>query len=120
MGRQQILQSALEELKRYFPEAAQARLLKSGILKEARATFSVTPGLDQHRPGQQTGLPGLFLAGDWTSTEWPATMEGAARSGRLAAGTVLGNRQQFMAPELPAGGWMPWIVSPEKIPASSQ
>ena len=113
MSRQEILQPALEELKRFFPEAGRARLLKSGILKEARATFSVTPGLDQYRPNQQTGLSGLYLAGDWTRTDWPATMEGAARSGRLAAGAVLGNRQQFMAAELPAGGCMPWIVSPE-------
>ena len=111
MSRQEILQPALEELNRFFPEAGRARLLKSGILKEARATFSVTPGLDQYRPNQQTGLPGLFLAGDWTKTEWPATMEGAARSGRLAAGAVLGNRQQFMANELSPGGLIPWIVS---------
>ena len=113
MSRQEILQPALEELSRFFPEAGRARLLKSGILKEARATFSVTPGLDQYRPNQQTRLPGLYLAGDWTSTDWPSTMEGAARSGRLAAGAVLGNRQQFMAAELPAGGFMPWVVSPE-------
>lgn len=111
MSRPEILEPALEELKRYFPEAGRARLLKSGILKEARATFSVTPGLDRYRPNQQTGLPGLYLAGDWTRTDWPATMEGAARSGRLAAGAVLGNRLRFMAAELPAGGFMPWLVS---------
>ena len=110
MRRQEILEPALEELKRYFPEAGRAQLLKSGILKEARATFSVTSGLDQYRPNQQTGLPGLFLAGDWTRTDWPSTMEGAARSGRLAAGAILGNRQQFMAAELPAAGFMPWIL----------
>ena len=113
MSRQQILEPALEELKRYFPEAGQARLLKSGILKEARATFSVTPGLDQYRPNQQTSLPGLYLAGDWTRTDWPATMEGAARSGRLAAGAVLGDRQRFMAAEMPAAGLMPWIIAAE-------
>jgi zeta-carotene desaturase len=110
MSRQEILEPALEELKRHFPEAGRAQLLKSGILKEARATFSVAPGLDQYRPNQQTGLPGLFLAGDWTRTDWPSTMEGAARSGRLAAGAILGNRQQFMAAELPAAGFMPWIL----------
>ncbi len=84
MSRAEILDAALEELKRFFPEAGRAKLLKSGILKEARATFSVTPGLDQYRPQQKTGLPGLYLAGDWTQTEWPATMEG--RGAQRASG----------------------------------
>ena len=110
MSRAEILEPALEELKRFFPEAGRAKLLKSGILKEARATFSVTPGLDQYRPYQQTDLPGLYLAGDWTQTDWPATMEGAARSGRLAAGSVVGDRNRFMADELPPSGMMPWLV----------
>jgi squalene-associated FAD-dependent desaturase len=106
MSRAQILDPALAELKRFFPEAGRATLLKSAILKEARATFSVTPGLDAHRPAQGTGLPGLYLAGDWTRTEWPSTMEGAARSGRLAAGALCGDPTRFMAPELPASGLM--------------
>ena len=110
LSRADILQPALEELKRFFPEAGRAKLLKSGILKEARATFSVTPGLDQHRPLQKTDLPGLYLAGDWTQTEWPSTMEGAARSGRLAAGSVVGDREKFMAAELPASGMTPWLI----------
>jgi squalene-associated FAD-dependent desaturase len=110
LSRAEILEPALEELKRFFPEAGRAKLLKSGILKEARATFSVTPGLDRHRPQQKTNLPGLYLAGDWTQTDWPSTMEGAARSGRLAAGSVLGDRTQFMAAELPASGIMPWLA----------
>jgi zeta-carotene desaturase len=106
MGRAEILEPALEELSRFFPESRRAKLLKSGILKEARATFSVKPDLDQYRPDQQTALQGLYLAGDWTQTEWPSTMEGAARSGRLAAGALLGDRLRFMAPELPPGGLM--------------
>jgi len=110
MSRAEILEPALEELKRFFPEVGRARLLKSGILKEARATFSVTPGLDQFRPEQASGLRGLYLAGDWTRTEWPSTMEGAARSGRLAAGAIRGNPQKFMAPELAASGLMPWLI----------
>jgi squalene-associated FAD-dependent desaturase len=109
MTRAEILEPALAELARFFPEATKARLLKSGILKEARATFSVTSGLDASRPDQKTGLAGLYLAGDWTSTEWPSTMEGAARSGRLAAGAMLGKPNQFMAAELPASGLMHWI-----------
>jgi squalene-associated FAD-dependent desaturase len=106
MGRAEILEPALAELARFFPGVREARLVKSGILKEARATFSVLPGLDGDRPGQRTGLPGLYLAGDWTATEWPSTMEGAARSGRLAAGEVVGERERFLVGDLPASGLM--------------
>jgi zeta-carotene desaturase len=105
-SRAELLAPALEELQRFFPEAARAKLLKSGVLKEARATFSVTPGLDRHRPAQATAIPGLYLAGDWTRTEWPSTMEGACRSGRLAAGALLGAPNRFLAPELPPTGLM--------------
>jgi zeta-carotene desaturase len=112
-SREQILALALAELARFFPEARNARLLKSGILKEARATFSLPPGLDALRPGQRTAWPGLFLAGDWTATGWPSTMEGAARSGRLAAGALAAadalstdtdssaNPTRFLTPDLP-------------------
>jgi squalene-associated FAD-dependent desaturase len=106
MGREEILASAIREFEVFFPAARQARLVKSGVLKEARATFSVTPGLDRFRPSQRTQWKGLYLAGDWTATEWPSTMEGAIRSGRLAAGEAAGDRMRFMAPELPATGLM--------------
>jgi zeta-carotene desaturase len=109
LGREEILRPALIELERFFPEVRRARLLKSAVLKEARATFAVAPGLDACRPAQKTGLPGLYLAGDWTATDWPSTMEGAARSGRLAAGEVVGDREKFMARELEAEGLMRWF-----------
>ena len=108
-NREEILASALAEAKLFFPWLNGAKILKTNVLKEARATFSVTPGLDASRPTQATGIPGLFVAGDWTQTEWPSTMEGAVRSGRLAAGAILGDRQRFMAPELPASGLMRWL-----------
>jgi zeta-carotene desaturase len=98
-SREQILAPALAELARFFPETRHARLLKSGILKEARATFSHPPGHDHLRPSQRTAWPGLFLAGDWTATGWPSTMEGAARSGRLAAGTLLADPTRFLTPD---------------------
>lgn len=109
MTREQILATSLAELKRFFPETAGVQPIKAGILKEARATFSVTPGLDAFRPQQKTAIPGLYLAGDWTSTDWPSTMEGAARSGRLAAGEVMGHRTRFMVREIPATGLMRWL-----------
>lgn len=106
MSREEILAEALREAELFFPRIREAKLVKSAVLKEARATFSVTPGLDQFRPQQRTGMPGLYLAGDWTATEWPSTMEGAIRSGRLAAGELTGSRAQFLSPELPATGLM--------------
>ncbi len=109
MTREEILSSALNELQLFFPEVKRAKLVKSGVLKEARATFSVVPGLDRFRPTQTTEWPGLYLAGDWTATEWPSTMEGAVRSGRLAAGAVMGNGGRFMAEETPASGLMRWL-----------
>ncbi len=107
MSREEILSSSLRELEMFFPEVKRAKLIKSGVLKEARATFSVVPGLDRFRPGAPTDWPGFFLAGDWTATEWPSTMEGAARSGRLAAGAVVGDSHRFMAAEIRASGLMP-------------
>jgi uncharacterized protein with NAD-binding domain and iron-sulfur cluster len=109
MSREEILASALREIELFFPAVREARLLKSGVLKEARATFSVTPGLDRFRSAQASGWPGLYLAGDWTATEWPSTMEGAVRSGRLAAGALVGNAGRFMAAETPATGLMRWL-----------
>jgi squalene-associated FAD-dependent desaturase len=109
MTREHILASALREVELFFPRVRESTLLKSAVLKEARATFSVTPGLDQYRPPQTTAWPGLYVAGDWTATEWPSTMEGAIRSGRLAAGEVLGERTRFLAPESPATGLMRWL-----------
>lgn len=109
MGREAILAAALAELSLFFPKVREARLVKSSVLKEAKATFSVTPGFDRFRPEQATATPGLFVAGDWTQTEWPSTMEGAVRSGRLAAGAVMEERERFMSAELPARGLMRWL-----------
>lgn len=112
--REAIFSNALRELAMFFPAVNDAKLVKSGILKEARATFSVTPGLDAYRPKQATGLPGLFVAGDWTATEWPSTMEGAVRSGRLAAealATSAGQNVCFLSQEPKASGFMQWIAA---------
>ena len=109
MSRDQILASALREAELFFPRVREATLLKSAVLKEARATFSVTPGLDLYRPPQTTAWTGLYVAGDWTDTGWPSTMEGAIRGGRLAAGELTGNRTRFLSPELPATGLMRFL-----------
>ena len=109
MQRQEILDLALRELADFFPAARQAKLLKAAVVKEVRATFCVTPGLDAYRPGSATEWPGIFIAGDWTSTGWPATMEGAVRSGYQAAEAYTrsqGSSQKFLQPDLPLQGFM--------------
>jgi squalene-associated FAD-dependent desaturase len=77
------------ELARLLPEAGGARLVDSLVTKERQATFRARPGTAPLRPGARTTRAGLAVAGAWTDTGWPATMEGAVRSGRTAAGVAL-------------------------------
>ena len=105
--RQEIIDLCLKEVRHALPAAREANLLKATVIKEAAATFSPQPGIDRWRPMQQTSIGDLFLAGDWTATGWPATMEGAVRSGYLAAEAVLrsaGTPQQFIQPDLKPDG----------------
>ena len=106
MSQPEIVALALRELASFFPAVREANLLKSVVTKEVRATFTVPPGVDARRPAARTAWPGLYLAGDWTDTGWPATMEGAARSGFLAAEAVTGGEAQFLVPDLPPRGLM--------------
>jgi squalene-associated FAD-dependent desaturase len=87
-GREKITEAVLAELQQLLPELAQAKVLRSRVITEHKATFSAVPGVDKLRPAQATSIPGLFLAGDYTQTGWPATMEGAVRSGQLAAQAI--------------------------------
>jgi squalene-associated FAD-dependent desaturase len=105
MPRQQIIDLALTELPRFFPKVPEATLLKAAVTKEVRATFSVPPLIDRLRPTPASPWPGIFLAGDWTRTGWPATMEGAVRSGYLAA-QAIAPAHSFLVPDLPATGLM--------------
>ncbi len=73
---------ALEQL---FPAAAGAEVTDFFVTRERRATFRQAPGVGALRPGAVTSVPGLVLAGAWTDTGWPDTMEGAVRSGQRAA-----------------------------------
>ena len=75
-----------------YPAARRARLLHHRVTREAHATFAAGPGSGRARPGPATGHPGIALAGSWTATGWPATMEGAVRSGEAAARTVVAGR----------------------------
>jgi zeta-carotene desaturase len=108
--RSEIVDLALGEVREFFPAARQANLVKSTVIKELNATYSPRPGIDAHRPTPITSWPNVFLAGDWTATGWPATMEGAVRSGYLAAEALTRaagmNGQKFLSPDLPASGLM--------------
>ena len=73
------------EMARLFPKAEEARVVRSLVVKEPHATFSSAPGAAEGRLGQATPIKNLFLAGEWTDTGWPSTMEGAVRSGVFAA-----------------------------------
>jgi squalene-associated FAD-dependent desaturase len=100
-----ILDAVLADLRSIWPAAAEATLLRSRVVTEHGATFSVRPGIDSIRPTQRTPIDGLLLAGDWTSTGWPATMEGAVRSGYLAAECLLsdlGRPRPLLRPDLPS------------------
>ncbi|MGZ4837330.1 MAG: hydroxysqualene dehydroxylase HpnE [Terriglobales bacterium] len=107
--RQEILDLALRELSEFFPEARSSKVLKSTVIKEVNATYAPLPGADAHRPPQASPWLRVFLAGDWTATGWPATMEGAVRSGYLAAEALTraaGTPRKFLVPDLPARGLM--------------
>jgi squalene-associated FAD-dependent desaturase len=109
MGRQEIIDLALRELADFFPATREAKLLKATVVKEVHATYSALPGSDSHRPDSRSPWPRLFLAGDWTATGWPATMEGAVRSGYKAAEALSAQAQKperFLVPDLPATGFM--------------
>ena len=79
----------LGELARVFPAARAAQVRGFYVTREHQATFRQAPGSLARRPGPRTRLPNLFLAGAWTDTGWPATMEGAVRSGNRAGDHVL-------------------------------
>jgi uncharacterized protein with NAD-binding domain and iron-sulfur cluster len=94
---------ALRELQEFFPAAAEAKLQRAHVVKEVRATFSAATNLEAKRPASTTPIQNLFLAGDWTRSGWPATMEGAVRSGYKAAEAVtksFGVGQQFLLPDI--------------------
>jgi squalene-associated FAD-dependent desaturase len=92
LGHDEVQRRIVAELAGLFAPAAAARLLRARVVTEHAATFSAVPGVDRWRPGPASPLHNLLLAGDWTSTGWPATMEGAVRSGYLAAEALLAKK----------------------------
>ena len=102
--RRAIVDQVVAELREVFPAARHATLRDAKVVTDPTAVLSVRPGVDAQRPAAITRLPNLFLAGDWTATGWPSTMEGAIRSGRIAAaaaGRYLGIAVPAVVPDLP-------------------
>lgn len=85
----EIVAEQMELIRRYYPEAAEAKVLAGHVVKMPKATFSQVLGTDNLRPGQRTSVPNLVLAGDWTRTDWSATMESAAQSAERAVAALL-------------------------------
>ena len=87
--RAEIVETIAAEMRDTFPGAARAELKNAVVVKQRNATFRCTPGAGSLRPGPTTASPNLFLAGEWTDTGWPSTMEGAVISGYNAVAAVM-------------------------------
>lgn len=106
--RQEIVREVRADLTSIWPAVASATLQRSRVVTDPSAVFSASPDSIQHRPGCDVGIRGLALAGDWIRTGWPATMEGAVRSGFGAAEVLLrqfGTAERVLQPDLPRG-WL--------------
>jgi squalene-associated FAD-dependent desaturase len=88
LSRKEIIDIAIGDLRLYFPRVREAKLVKAHVVKEQRATFAAAPDTESLRPGPESQFANLVIAGDWTRTGRPATMEGAVRSGYIAAEAV--------------------------------
>jgi squalene-associated FAD-dependent desaturase len=103
LGHGEVQRQVVEELSQLLPDAASSKLLRARVVTEQSATFSAVPGVDRWRPVQASPIRNLFVAGDWTATGWPATMEGAVRSGYLAAEALLerlGRKEKLVQADL--------------------
>ena len=111
-NRRDFLEEVRSDLEAVWPAARGAQLLDHRLFTYKTAVFSPQPGVERLRPAQQTPVENFFLAGDWTATGWPATMEGAVRSGRLAAAALLrslGMHERLLAADLPRGLLARWL-----------
>ena len=89
VGTSELVPKFFDAIKELFPRARDAQLLSALVTREYAATFRAVPGIESLRRQTTTSVPGLFLAGAWCDTGWPATMEGAVRSGNDAAAQVV-------------------------------
>ncbi len=102
-----LIAQVLEDVRACVPDARQANVVKSYVVKWPKATISPQPGVEALRPDQRSPLANLYVAGEWTQTGWPSTMEGAARSGYRAAEYLLareGIQQRLLVSDLQPSG----------------
>lgn len=107
MPKNDLLALVTEQVRECLPDAHGAELMKSLVIRWPKATISPKPGVESLRPSQQSPISNLYVAGEWTDTGWPSTMEGAARSGYLAAEYLMrreGSSPSLLAPNLPIKG----------------
>lgn len=112
MSEQEVIAQVDSELREVWPSRDGLELIHGRLITEHRAVFSPLPGTEALRPLQQSPIANLQFAGDWTRTGWPATMEGAVRSGYLAAENVLrrtGEAENLLAPDLPVARLYRWL-----------
>jgi squalene-associated FAD-dependent desaturase len=102
MSRDELYDRYLPALGELLPRARDARVERFEVVREHNATFRSAPGASRLRPGARTSIEGLALAGAWTATGWPATMEGAVRSGLAAAREALRVRHRTAIAEMVA------------------
>jgi squalene-associated FAD-dependent desaturase len=113
MTRREVIARVCGDLEDIFGEPVDEYIVRTKVITEQRAVFSPTPGSEKWRPPQRTQLPNLFLAGDWTATGWPATMESAVRSGYLAAEAMLeklGSKEPILKADLPVAPLARWLL----------
>jgi squalene-associated FAD-dependent desaturase len=89
LPKDELIRTFFQAVGELFPKARQAGLVDAVVTRERAATFAAVPGSQRFRPKAATAVPGLFVAGAWCDTGWPATMEGAVRSGNAAAREAL-------------------------------
>jgi uncharacterized protein with NAD-binding domain and iron-sulfur cluster len=105
----ELVELGRSELAAVLPEAARAKLVRGAATRDPDATFIPSPGV--RRPGPATALPNLVIAGAWTDTGWPATIESAVRSGRSAALTLFSNAAGWQNAQGSSGAGAPMEVA---------
>lgn len=117
MDRKELVDRVVQELRHAFPADREAILVASRVVTDPTSVISVKPGVEHVRPSARGATSGLYLAGDWTATGWPSTMEGAVRSGRLATDAWLADHglpPVGLTPALPDARLTRWLTRTQR------
>jgi zeta-carotene desaturase len=91
----EIVERCRAALADLWPATREAQVRKTALVRIPNSIYRESPGMDRYRPAQRTPVPNLFLAGDYTQQDYMASMEGAVRSGKLAARALLDSKVQL-------------------------